>query len=426
MSPPASSRLLLLELFQAAVQRVDGTRCTFDTLKDCGDMAPTTALIAIGKAAGAMARGAVLALGDRIERGLVITRYGHLPPTGDLPASFTLLEAGHPLPDQNSLDAGTALLAFLARGTPEEERLFLISGGASSLVEVLPGGMTLATLDRLNHWLLSHGEPIAVINGVRKRCSMIKGGRLATSLGPHNARVLMISDVEGDDPSIIGSGLLSPDAQGRDPGVKGLPDWITACMRQAPALPAKDDKIFSRIREMRVIAALDDALQAVVASARERGLKVHRAPGYLAGDALVRGREIGRALRGESPGVYLWGGETTIELPSEPGAGGRNQSLALAAAIEIAGRDDICVLAAGTDGSDGPTDVAGAVVDGGTIARGSAGSPGHRMSDRDIAGARHALRAADAGTFLREAGDLVDTGPTGTNVNDIVIGFVGR
>lgn len=412
MTIVASDRTLLLELFQAGLRRVEGFQCTFEALEGCRGDAHLD-LVAIGKAAGAMAQGTVRALGNRVGRGLVITKDGHLPAYGDLPENFVCRESGHPLPDQRSFQAGAQLLDFLLQRQGEGAWLFLISGGASSLVEVLPAGVTLDALCALNEWLQSSGYPIAAINRVRKACSLIKGGRLAAYLGGRRTRLLMISDVEGNDPASIGSGLLSPELVSQGICQPDLPGWIQDLLQRAPVLPRREDPEFSCVTEPRIIASLDDALQAVVDAATAQGIPVSRDPEWLAGDAIQQGARIGRLLCETTPGLFLWGGETTVRLPAHPGLGGRNQSLALAAAIEIDGHDDVCLLAAGTDGSDGPTDAAGALIDGGTIGRGS----------QESLDATRALDSADAGTFLSAAGDLIDTGPTGTNVNDMVIGL---
>jgi hydroxypyruvate reductase len=365
-------------------------------------------VVALGKAAADMALGAADALGARLSTGLVVSRQGYLRVALGYDSRFTCIEAGHPLPDARSLHAGRALLDFIARAPHDAALLFLISGGASSLVEVLPEGVTLADLREINQWLLGSGLDIASMNRVRARFSRIKGGQLATHLDGRRARVLLISDVPGDDMAVIGSGLLAqpadcPDGVTLPPRLAGL---AGAALRPAPG---------GLVRvEHTIIARNRDALAAAAQHARALGHPVTQHDAPLAGDAGACGARIACWLREEAaPGIHLWGGECTVRLPAQPGWGGRSQQLALAAAAEIAGDDNICLLAAGTDGSDGNTDDAGALVDGGSLARG------------ELAGldARVCLAHADAGGFLEASGDLIHTGPTGTNVMDIVIGW---
>ena len=223
MACTASEKPLLLAFFQAGLRRVDGAQCTFSALKDRSELVSVD-VVAIGKAAGAMAQGAVRALGNRIGRGLIITKDRHLPGPGDVPEEFICREAGHPLPDARSLEAGALLLEFLHQQGGGGEWLFLISGGASSLAEVLPDDITLDALRALNRWLQSSGYSISEANRVRKACSLIKGGQLAAHLGGRPARLLMISDVEGNDPATIGSGLLSPAFDEPELSGPGFPD----------------------------------------------------------------------------------------------------------------------------------------------------------------------------------------------------------
>lgn len=364
--------------------------------------------VAIGKAAAAMLAGAWQSLNDGLERALLVTKPGHA--AGVWPVSCEVIEAGHPVPDAASLHAGQRLLELLTDAPPDVQFLFLISGGASSLVEVLPEGMTLEDVRRVNTWLLASGWPIGRMNALRRRLSRIKGGRLLDHLQGRKVRALLISDVPGDDPAVIGSGLLfpAPDRESVDPG--GVPGWLRAWLEKAVE-PARTG---TRVQvEAEVVARLDQALDAAAAHAGSLGYAVHRETVRLDGDAVEAGRRIATILIAGAPGIYLWGGETTVQLPEQPGQGGRCQQLALAAAEVLAGHTGIALLAAGTDGSDGPGDAAGACVDGVTIARGSL----------EGLNASTALRQADAGRFLAAAGDLIDTGPTGTNVTDVVIGL---
>ena len=410
MTPEAYPELLL-GLYHAALAAVEGSACVQRAL--AGEAVPgSVRAVAIGKAASAMMAGAGHTLGERLDAGLVITRHGHGMPAA-FDGRFECLEAGHPLPDAASLRAGERLLVFIEDTPADTSLLFLISGGASALVEVLPRGMRLDDLRALYHWLLGSGRDIHWINRVRKAVSLIKGGRLAERLTGRPTLALYLSDVAGDDPAVIGSGLLAADGPSEGSPLDGLPPGLRDRCVPAPPVSAADAPCFRAVRH-RVVANLEDALQAVVTTARAQGHRIE-CRGRLAGDAGLQGETIGCFLRQAPPGLYLWGGENTVALPDEPGRGGRAQHLALAAARKLAGCDDCWLLAAGTDGSDGTGDAAGALVDGGTVARGV-------CEGLDVGAC---LAAADSGRFLEASGDLIDTGPTGTNVTDLVIACKG-
>lgn len=366
-------------------------------------------VVALGKAATAMARGAGSALGEGLRRALVVSRRGHLGPSPCADARFHCLEADHPLPGVRSLAAGGALLDFI-RDTPVDDSLvFLISGGTSSLVEVPVTGVDLERLAELNQWLLGAGLNIGAMNRVRSALSRIKGGRLAQLLDGRPVSALLVSDVPGDDPAVIGSGLLAAGTPRSPwPAVPRSLAWVEE-LAQAPLTPERVPQF-----PLRVVASLDLACEAVLAEAGARGLPAHRHGEFLDGEAAETGERLARWLLEAEPGVHVWAGETRVHLPSNPGRGGRNQHLALAAARVLAGHAGVRLLAAGTDGTDGNSDDAGALVDGGTVARG------------ETAGldARQCLERADSGRFLAGSGDLIHTGPTGTNVMDVAIGVV--
>jgi glycerate 2-kinase len=404
-----STRTLLKQSFLAAVVMVEGRRCVAQFLRD-HPLHGDHFLIAIGKAAMSMAQGACQELRGRLRGGLVITKQiqglidcGHI----------RILEAGHPLPDQRSLEAGDELLRFIDSLPPQAPVLFLLSGGASALVEVLPDAIEVARLADINQWLLGSGLSIAEMNAVRKRLSCIKGGRLARKLTGHVVTCLAISDVQGDDPRVIGSGLLVPDPALRQPLPFAVPHMIQQALGAAPTAPAEDEPCFGDIR-FHIIANLEQAKQAAAALARSQDYKVTVHENFIAGDALLQGAALAQQLMAAEPGVHIWGGETTVNLPPQPGRGGRSQSLALSAALTLQGCADVILLAAGTDGNDGPEDDAGAIVDGATVGRGEK-TLGKSAAD--------CLAQADAGSFLAASGDLLHTGPTGTNVMDLVIGI---
>jgi hydroxypyruvate reductase len=338
---------------------------------------------AVGKAAAAMAAGAHEALGAAIERTLIITRDAQS--CAGLPgvAGLEVLYGAHPLPDERSLAAGARLLQWLDELPAAAQPLFLISGGASSLVVALKPGVTLSELQALNRAGLAQGIAIGELNARRVAISALKGGQLAARVQGRPARALFISDVPHDDPAVIGSGLLGPASSG--------PDHIART----------------------VVASIADAVAAVSARALGYGLTVH-APARRFDDSATRlAARFAHELSLAATQVCVWGGESTVALPPNPGHGGRNQHLALAAARLIAGHPDLLLLAAGTDGSDGVTEDAGALVDADSCGRVA-------LAELD---ADECLARADAAQALAASGDLVHTGPTGTNVGDLVIGL---
>lgn len=354
-----------------------------------------------------MARGTEAMLGSAIRDALIITKYGHAEP---LP--WPVFEAAHPFPDARSLEAGAALTQFIATIPRDAQVLVLLSGGTSALVESLPPGVDLAQLQQISDWLLASGLDIAQINQVRKRMSLFKGGRLAALLSPRAVTCLALSDVPGDDLRVIGSGLLVADPELEQPLAMPLPDFVRSALT-APAAPRVNDACFERVR-IEIVARLDDVKRVAQITAERYGYRAQQISEFIAGEATDVGAQLAQQLVRSEPGViYVWGGETTVRLPVRAGRGGRNQSLALAAARVLSGHHHMFFLSAGTDGSDGPTTDAGALVDGGTIARAAV----HGLDAAD------ALTRADAGTFLEASGDLIHTGPTGTNVMDLMLGL---
>lgn len=405
--PVADIRADLLAIYQAGLEAVDGHDTVSRYLSHNRPSGPV-AVVAIGKAASAMVTGASEALGEQLGKGLVITKTGHLDLALQTDPRFVCRETGHPVPDAASLAAGQILLRFLQALPEGVELLVLLSGGTSSLVEVLPEAVDLEQLQALNRWLLASGLPVQAINRVRSAVSCIKGGRLAQWLDSRPATVLLVSDVAGDDLAAIGSGLLYAAPAG-PPDTSQLPGWVVTMIKACHNEPAPVSNAPGI--EHHVVARLEDALAAARRHARSIGYPASVVTAELSGDALQAGQEIVATLADKPAGVWLWGGETTVELPPVAGQGGRCQSLALSAACVLAGQEHLLLLAAGTDGSDGPGTAAGALVDGETLARGTA-------SGLDAA---HCLQQADAGSFLEASGDLVITGPTGTNVTDLVI-----
>jgi hydroxypyruvate reductase len=385
-------RRLLLDLFRSALESVDGRLCVRDALMPPKDAQwhpkrPVWAA-AVGKAASAMLLGAHDALGATMERSLLITKDDHVTPQAYGLPNIEIIESAHPMPDHRSLAAGERLLRWVDELPQNVEPLFLISGGASSLVEALVPGASFAQLTALNAKGLASGWNIVELNTQRAQLSLIKGGRLAARLGGRPARALFISDVPGHDPAVIGSGLMGPAA--------------------ATGGGASGDRI-----ERAVIGSIDHAMDRVLTEAQKRGLSAWRDPRVFDGAADRLAVRFAHELHMSMHQLCVWGGESTVQLPEQPGRGGRNQHLALAAARIIAGHENLLLLVAGTDGTDGVTSDAGALVDGETCSRVA-------LSELDV---QSSLQRADSGNALAAAGDLIHTGPTGTNVGDIVIGL---
>ncbi|MGB5211792.1 MAG: DUF4147 domain-containing protein [Gammaproteobacteria bacterium] len=399
------SRALLLQIFAAGLAAVDGEACVARAARGGKFGSGAFNLIAVGKSACAMSRGLMDTRGQELKRGLLITRRGYADPMLARDPRIILRESGHPLPDKNSLAAGSELLAFAQACETGVGLIVLISGGASSLVEVPAAGVSLSELQRANRWLLASGLDIQAINAVRRRLSQIKGGGLARIFGSRRVIAGYISDVAGDDPADIGSGLLKRSAVAL-PG--DLPSWL-----QDLLLPVDGAGPANAELEHIILASLEHALNGCEASAIAAGIPVCRHQTLLDGEPEAAAGHIVAALESGPAGVHLWGGETTPRLPEHVGRGGRNQHLALCCAMRIAGRSGLSILCSATDGSDGNSSDAGGLVDSGTVARGGA-------SGLDPA---ESLASADAGRFLEASGDLVSTGPTGTNVTDLVIGL---
>lgn len=377
-------------------------------------------VLGCGKAGGAMARAVESLVGDRLAGGLVVVKDGYRVAT----RRIELVEAGHPIPDARG-EAAAARLLELARSAGRDDLvLVLISGGGSALTPAPVPPVTLEEKQRLTRLLLRAGATIGELNAVRKHLSRFKGGQLARAAFPATVVTLALSDVIGDPLDVIASGPTAPDPttfadalavlEGR--GVRGeVPASVRARLEAgtrgaAMETPKPGDPIFERVTNV-VIGNNALIAGAAVASAGRLGYRPHLLTRSLEGEARDVARDlVARARRLEPPACLIAGGETTVTVRGG-GRGGRCQEFALAAALEIAGEPGLTVLAAGTDGTDGPTDAAGAVVDGDSVDRGTA-------LDRDAA---RALDDNDANGFLRATGDLLVSGPTNTNLLDLYI-----
>lgn len=368
---------LALKLWKRGVSQVEGRKAVRRILKN-NDVMGVTEIVSIGKAAASMALGALGYFGSHI-RSLVVTKYEHSLPELQNLNNVQVFEASHPTPDQNSLIAGNAVLNRISDLGEESNLLLLISGGASALVEVLAGDTTLNGLVDINEAMMAEDLAIEQINEVRQTLSKIKAGQLLTNFKGWAVTVIFISDVPNDNTQVIGSGIgsLAPDA-----------------------LPGFDYKTY--------IAANNAVSRSAVASyANELGLNVIENAECLHGEIRQLASQLGKRLREGEDGVYIWGGEPTVVLPKSPGRGGRNQSLALLLARELKDMQSISVVVGGTDGTDGPTHAAGGVISGNTYSA----ENGHD----------DAIDMADAGTALLACDSLLVTGPTGTNVMDLIV-----
>jgi glycerate 2-kinase len=427
-APAADPRAFLEHLFRAAVRRAM-------PLHTMGAFLPSppkgrTIVLGAGKAAGSMAH-ALEALwpADAPLEGLVVTRYQHTPPRpAGLRQRLEIVEAAHPVPDAAGLQAAQRILAMAHGLTPDDLVICLISGGGSSVLTLPAEGLTLQDKQRINQELLHSGATIGEMNCVRKHLSRIKGGRLAAACAPAHVVTLTISDVPGDDPSVIASGPTVPDATSCADAVAILqryaiqvPGAIMSLLEQgALETPKPGDAVFVN-QEVHVIATPQQSLEAAAQAAQEAGIAA-----YILGDDMEgESREVGKvhaalaravARRNQpfdKPCVILSGGETTVtvkpRLPGAPkGRGGRAAEFCLGLAQALQGEENVWALAADTDGIDGTEDNAGAFVAPDTLRRALA--LGHK--------ADAFLERNDAYGYFGAIGDLVVTGPTHTNVND--------
>lgn len=371
-------------------------------------------LVAAGKAAWQMAKAACDCLGDRIERGVVITKYGHIMgPIGN----FDCCEAGHPVPDENSFAGTRKALELVNDLKPEDTVLFLLSGGGSALFEepLVPGPV----LQDITQQLLACGADIVEINTIRKRLSAVKGGRFAQVCAPARVFSIVLSDILGDPLDMIASGPAAADS---------------GTCAQALAIAEKYDlRLSEEVRTLlnretpkalhNVTTRISGSVRELCAAAAEACRELGYEPVLLTDRLCCQAREAGSFLASvvrthAADGrklAFIAGGETVVQLTGT-GKGGRNQELALSAAAGIAGLSGAAVFSVGSDGTDGPTDAAGGYADHETQAELKAlGVDIHRV-----------LRDNDSYHALEKTGGLIITGPTGTNVNDVAVALIGR
>lgn len=369
-------------------------------------------LVAAGKAAWQMAKAASNYLGERLEQGIVITKYGHV--RGELPR-IRCCEAGHPVPDEGSFDAARKALALTENLSKDDTVLFLLSGGGSALFELplIPA----EELQDVTRQLLACGADIVEINTLRKRLSAVKGGRFAQHCAPAKVFSIILSDILGDPPDMIASGPTCPDSSTCADAMEIVRRYDLSLNEETRRLlTVETPKTLANARWM-ITGSVRELCDAAARSCRKLGYE----PFFLTDRLCCQAREAGsvmasilRTHAGDGKKLaFLAGGETVVRLTGS-GKGGRNQELALAAAEGISGLSNAALFSVGSDGTDGPTDAAGGFVDGATR---------QRLLEEGIH-IDQVLLNNDAYHALQRTDGLIFTGPTGTNVNDVTVGLV--
>ena len=437
-----ASKALVLDLIHAALEAVEPAAAVRRHVRREGqilfageksfDLAEIENIYVVGagKAAAPMAVAIEEILGDRIADGVVNVRYGHTAPT----RKIRINQAGHPIPDDKSVQGAREILELCQRAGPRDLVICLISGGGSSLMVLPVDGITLSDKRRLTNALLRSGATIKEMNAVRKHLSLVKGGNLLRAAQPAEVVTLVMSDVVGSPLDVIASGPTVPDtttyADARAAfATHALEDQVPAAIREVlargaagelPETPKPGDPIFARTHNL-VVGSNEIAARALMRRAQARGLNALLLSTFIEGEA----REVGIVLAAIAreicatgqplprPACLVGSGETTVSVRGR-GRGGRNQELALAAAPLIEGLKDTLVVGFATDGVDGPTDAAGAIAHDATCqrARQLGLDPAHYLADND------------SFHFFEQLGDLIVTGPTNTNVADIMFVLV--
>lgn len=369
-------------------------------------------LIAAGKAAPRMAAAALSVLPVTVTEGIVISKYGHFD--GPI-AGLRCFEAGHPVPDKNSVLAAEAALSLTENLREDDTVLFLLSGGGSALFEkpLIP----LRELQDVTRQLLACGADIVEINTIRKRLSAVKGGKFAAHCAPARVEAVILSDILGDPLDMIASGPVSPDSATCDDALAiaekyglGLSPAAEACLR------IETPKALGNVHAQ-VVGSVRELCRAAGEACRRMGYETVFLTDRLACEAREAGRFLSAVLRAHAKAgkkiAFLAGGETVVHLTGH-GLGGRNQELALSAAEGLRGLSNACVISVGSDGTDGPTDAAGGYVDGDTL---------DELKEKGIS-LHDALHNNDAYHALQAVDGLIVTGPTGTNVNDLYLGLI--
>jgi glycerate 2-kinase len=426
-------------IFRAALRAVDPGEAIRTQVRREGDQLfvadrmydlhqyDTLSVIGVGKAGAAMASAVEALLGDRVRGGHIIVKYGHGGPV----TQVTVHEAGHPIPDEAGVQATRTLIDFVTGRGPRELLICLLSGGGSALSPAPVEGITLAEKQEVTRLLLACGATIHEINALRKHISRIKGGQLARLACPATLITLVLSDVVGDPLDVIASGPTVPDTSTFADCLEilrkyRLTDTVPIAIRRhleagvsgaIPETPKPGDPVFSRTQTV-IIGRNLQALEAASRQAMALGYQPLILSSSIEGEtrevakvhAAIAREVVASGLPIAAPACILSGGETTVTLRGH-GKGGRNQEFALALALDIDNIPGIAILSGGTDGTDGPTDAAGAIADWTTYSR----------AEQLGLHPRQALENNDAYPFFEHLGDLLITGPTQTNVMDVRI-----
>jgi len=432
---PRSLRSQALRIFRAAVRAANPAEAVLRHTKISGGVLTAGRrkyrlsefaniyVVGAGKAGAQMAQAVEKLLGRRITAGLVNVKYGHAARL----RRIELNECGHPVPDARGEQGAARIAQFAQHASARDLVICLVSGGASALLPLPAPPVTLHDKQETTRLLLDCGADIHEINCIRKHISLVKGGQLARLAYPATVLTLILSDVIGDDLDVIGSGPTVPDRT-TFLDARAILDkyaiWasVPAAIRErlssrAPETPKPGDAIFAKVQNL-IVASNRLAVDAAMREARALGFNTMALSTFIEGEAREVARvhaAIAKEIRAahrplKPPACVISGGETTVTIRGT-GLGGRNQEFTLAAAIEIAGLEDVGILSAGTDGSDGETDAAGAIADGTTLGRSNLN-------------AGNFLANNDSYRFFDSLGDLIKTGPTGTNVADIQIVLV--
>ncbi|MEL7473586.1 MAG: DUF4147 domain-containing protein [Planctomycetota bacterium] len=420
------------ELTRAALDAADPAAAIEAHWPDELRSASRVTLLSVGKASVSMARRAISLLGDGLRQGVVLAPPSHAESAA---AAFgdrlEVLATDHPLPTPRNESAARRVATLVQNLGHEDTLLVLISGGASAQLSLPRDGVTIDDLSALTHHLLRAGAAINELNTVRKHLERLKGGGIVAITGAARTRSLIVSDVVGNDPATVSSGPTSPDPTTFADAIEVVDRYearrvapnATACLLAGvrgaePETPKPGEVAFER-GACRVVASNEQMIDAVATRLVSMGFELVERRTGVQGEAEVVGRDLGRraaALLGASkrPAAILLGGETTVTVGAASGVGGRNQELATAAALEIHARGPICVMSLATDGIDGPTNAAGAVVT--SLTAGQARALGVR--------ADAALRSHDTHPLLDRLNALIRTGPTGVNVIDLMLALV--
>ncbi len=443
MKSPRALREDATAIFRAALEAVDPAAAIRRHLKRLGDRLQVgdrsydlarlrrVLVVGAGKAGAPMAAAVEEVLGDRITTGVVTVKAGHGGPT----RVVRVREAAHPVPDAAGLAAAGEVLDLVRGATADDLVIALISGGGSALLPLPVPGITLEEKQQVTKQLLACGATIQEVNAVRKHISAVKGGQLARAAAPARVLTLVLSDIIGDPLDAIASGPTAPDRttfpqalaileryrirESVPPAVRGYLEAGAA--GRAPETPKPGEPLFGQVHH-RIVASNAQALETAATAAAALGYRALTLASGIHGEA----REVAKVLAAlllevratghpiEPPCCLVAGGETTVTVRGQ-GKGGRNQEMALSAALHLDGAEGVLFFSAGTDGTDGPTEAAGAVSDGQTVSRGRA---------IGLEAARH-LAANDAYPFFHALGDLIVTGPTRTNVMDVHLLLAG-